>query len=186
MTFEREELRDRYFSWLLSLIEEDCEVNPWDYEKLLRLLYSREFYWTLDMDENRALDGIDLRISYIDKNELIDSDYILDAIGGPCTILEMLIALADRYEVHVMSNTEYGNRTGEWFWLMINNLGLMRTCENDDFDSGLANHILDVFLNREYTYDGRGGLFYIPQPRRDLRNVEIWYQINWYFTEVFE
>lgn len=181
-------IKDEYFAWLLGLISEDCDYDPWNYEPLLRLLYSREFYWdrNIPLDENRSFDGKDLRIRYVDDNQLLNQEHILDILEGPCTVLEMLIGLAVRIEVHIMSNSEYGNRTGEWFFDMLDNMGLL---ENTDFGSinlTKANHIIDVFLNRDYDANGKGGLFYIQNSTKDLRKAEIWYQMNWYFSMVLD
>lgn len=42
----------------------------------------------------------------------------------PCSVLEMIIALAIRLEEHIMDDPDIGNRTGQWFWDMIVSLGL--------------------------------------------------------------
>ena len=40
------------------------------------------------------------------------------------------------------------------------------------------------FMNRDYDSNGRGGLFIVNNPRQDLREVEIWYQMHWYLNEL--
>ena len=42
----------------------------------------------------------------------------------PCSVLEMMIALSMRCEEQIMDDPDIGNRTGQWFWDMIDNLGL--------------------------------------------------------------
>lgn len=147
------------------------------YHELMYYLYSREFYWSEDipMDRNRALDGIALREKY---------GYPGDVMDEPCSVLEMLIALACRIENQLMHNFDEGDRTAQWFWIMATNLGLNRL-DDDNFDLDTADFFVDRFLNREYNYNGEGGgLFVVENPRQDMRDVEIWYQVNWYLTEM--
>ena len=108
---------------------------------------------------------------------------LLDVV--PCSVLEMMLALSIRCEEHIMDDPEIGNRTGEWFWIMIVNLGL-GSMDDTRYDEEYVDDILDKFLNREYDADGTGGLFPVRNPRYaqyDLRNVDIWYQLNWYLQE---
>ena len=69
------------------------------------------------------------------------------------------------------------------FWIMLDNLGLS---EMDDmhFDINIVEQAVDRFLDRDYMADGDGGLFILEFPRRDLRGVEIWYQMCWYLDEL--
>lgn len=81
-----------------------------------------------------------------------------------------------------MTNDEIGDRTPLWFWGMIGNLGL-RGMTDDIFDERVVDEITERFLARDYSYNGRGGLFYVSKPRMDMRDVEIWYQMMWYLDE---
>ena len=84
-----------------------------------------------------------------------------------------------------MEDPEIGNRTGEWFFVMIDSLGL-GGMDDAYFDEGRAREILSRFLNRDYAPDGRGGLFTLPDAPRDLRQVDIWYQMMWYLSRLVE
>lgn len=127
------------------------------------------------MDRNRAADGIDLRYKYGCDNDILDE---------PCSILEMLIALAVRIENQIMNDYDSGDRTSQWFWLMLTNLGLNRM-DDDHYDEETVDWFLDRFLNREYDCNGEGGgLFILERPFDDLREVEIWVQANWYLGEM--
>ena len=82
-----------------------------------------------------------------------------------------------------MTNYDEGNRTSQWFWIMLTNLGL-NGMDDDHFDEYEANRIIDRFLNREYEADGsEGGIFVLEKPFRDLRDVELWIQANWFIGE---
>ena len=96
-------------------------------------------------------------------------------------MLEMLVALCCRIEDNIMADSDYGDRTGTWFWGMIDNLGL-KTMTDPRFDIQQTSKIIDKFIHREYASDGTGGLVHIPNSDRDLRLVEIWSQVMWYLS----
>lgn len=180
------ELVSRYFDWMYRLVADDR--YPKSYRKLFSRLHDTEFTYTIPMDGNRAEDGIDLRYRFGRENAYPDAIVasLLDVV--PCSILEMMIALSIRCEEHIMDNPEIGNRTGEWFWEMIVNLGL-GSMDDARYDEAYVDDILERFLNREYEADGTGGLFTVRNPRYaqyDLRNVDIWYQLNWYVSGISE
>lgn len=180
----RNELNDIYFNWMYELVSSDTRyAKKLSYRKLLYLLHSMEFTYTIDMDGNRYEDGIDLRYRFGYENNLPDAmiaDYLDDK---PCSILEMLIALSIRLEEQIMDDPAIGDRTGEWFWNMIVNLGL-HSMDDERFNRACAVDILTKFLNRDYERNGKGGLFTVHHCREDLRNVEIWYQACWYLDEM--
>ena len=165
-------MREKYYRWLIGLVANDGYHEKY-YSKLFRILFSTEFTWTIRLDANRAADGIELRKWYQDAT----GDYC--GVENPCSILEMMVALAVRCEETIMCNDDFGDRTGDWFWGMIVDLGLDK--EDDSFiNESYVHCTLETFLNRRYTSDGKGGLFHIPGINQDLRKVEIWYQCMWY------
>jgi hypothetical protein len=95
----------------------------------------------------------------------------------------MMIALSIRLEEDFMDDPLYGNRTGQWFWQMVVNLGL-GSMTDERFDRRYVRERIDIFLNREYKPDGEGGLFILRDCKYDLRDVEIWYQLNWYLDHI--
>lgn len=168
-------LKREYFEWMCALICDKKYIGHASYNKLLKYLNNKKFAYIMPLDENRLLDGLDLRFRFADENS-----YYID---GDCSILEMMVALSLRCEEHIMSDDEIGNRTGRWFWEMIDNLGL-ESMYDDNFDKVYADKIIYRFLNREYEPNGDGGLFTIHNRNVDLRKVEIWYQLMWYLDEV--
>jgi hypothetical protein len=95
----------------------------------------------------------------------------------------MMIALAIRCEESITDDPRKGDRTGQWFWGMVRNLGL-GGMYNDIFDAQIADDIIERFLDREYEPDGRGGLFTIRDCDCDLRDAEIWHQLCWYLNTI--
>ena len=55
---------------------------------------------------------------------------------------------------------------------------------DDVFNRQYVEAAVTGLLNREYEPDGKGGLFTIKDCDRDLRTVEIWYQLCWYLDEI--
>jgi hypothetical protein len=171
-----------YFSWLCSkVLDQQSNIK---YNILMSYLYDYIFIPVIDMDTNRAEDGKALRRRF-EIEENIPRDLIISTFStrSNCSILEMMIALAIRCEESIMSDEEYGDRTGLWFWNMIASLGL-GTMNDSRFDEHYVSIVLDRFINRQYKRNGEGGLFTIDGIKRDMRNVEIWYQMNWYLDNL--
>lgn len=177
-------VNDQYFGWLSSLVRGNRFSNAVTYNKLLMCLHETEFRYLILMDKNRAEDGIALRYRFAITQGYEDSpEIITDYLDGPCSVLEMMIALALHCEEHIMDDARYGNRTGQWFWSMIVNLGLGAMTDKR-FDRRLVEEAIDRFLDRDYEPDGRGGLFRIKHCNRDLRHVEIFHQMCWYLNSI--
>lgn len=176
----RERIGDEYFNWLFELVYEGRYTAPGPYSKLLTHLHDTEFRYSIPNDQNRAEDGVDLRWRFVcDKDCRSRYPYL----AGPCSMLEMLVALAIRCEESIMDEAHMGDRTAQWFWGMIVNLGLGPMVDYH-YDAKEVDQCINRFLNREYSPDGRGGLFTIRGCDRDLRTVEIWYQLCWYLDSI--
>jgi hypothetical protein len=142
-------------------------------------LHSVEFIFSIPMDVNRAKDGEDLRYRFgLDKGW---TDIPLE-LQGPCSVLEMMVALSVRCEETIMDDPRIGDRTGQWFWGMISSLGLGSMMDNQ-FDKEYVDSVIHRFLKREYEPNGKGGLFTVKRCRYDLRSFEIWYQMCWYLDK---
>lgn len=179
MTF-KDKITNEYFEWMVSLVSGNRFPKSISYRKLLTQLHNTEFVYSIPKDENRADDGIDLRYRF---SFLTGKGDISEYLDGPCSVLEMMIALSIRCEESIMDDPVIGDRTGQWFWEMITNLGL-GSMHDGQFDRRYVKERLSRFLNREYEPDGRGGLFTVRHCNRDLRDVEIWYQLCYYLDEI--
>ncbi len=175
------ELFDRYFDWMYQLVVDDRYSNK-SYRKLFARLHDTEFTYTIPMDGNRAEDGIDLRYRFGREQNYSDAMIASFLDDRPCSVLEMMIALSIRCEEHIMDDPDIGNRTGQWFWGMLVSLGLGSMCDVR-FDRYVVDRTLERFLDREYERNGEGGLFTVNNGR-DMRTTEIWYQMNYYLSEV--
>lgn len=167
-------LYNRYFDWLCDLVCRQRYSKAISFRKLLTRLHETEFTYLIPRDKNRAMDGIDLRWRFSLEYDLDSGD-----LDGPCSVLEMMVALAIRCEEDYMDDPGVGDRTGQWFWGMIVNLGL-GSMTDTRYDERVVDDILQRFLNREYEPDGKGGLFTVRNCNFDLRDVEIWVQMCYY------
>lgn len=173
-------LAKTYYDWLLNIV---CDrEHQIDYADLLSTLFDTEFYCSFEMDKNRVGDGLDLRSRFIYEMRL--SDRVLNTkLDGPCTFLEMMIALASRCELEIMSDDGYGDRTANWFWSMIHNMGLENMYAHY-FDINYVSKILDDIIHRRYSREGRHNLFYVDGSEVDMRKLEIWKQMNYWLQNI--
>lgn len=179
----QDELRSLYFDWMCDLVYDDRYSKKLSYHKLLERLHEVDFEYTIAMDGNRAADGTDLRYRFAYENSY-DSRMVAAYLDNrPCSILEMMIAIAIRCEERIMGDPDIGDRTGQWFWNMIVNLGL-GSMTDAKFDDRYVDFVISRFLKRQYERNGKGGLFTVEHCTHDLRDVEIWYQMCWYLDEI--
>ena len=176
----RDQIINDYFEWLWNFTK--CRGHSQN-RKIITLLHNIEFRYSIPMDANREEDGIDLRYRFITEVG-IPKNYqeVYAYLDGPCSVLEMMIALAIRCEESIMDDPDIGDRTSEWFWLMMKNLGLDYMSDRK-FDRDIAEEKISIFLDRRYKRNGEGGVFVV-NGRRDLRKVEIWYQMCWYLDTI--
>lgn len=203
----KEELWDvEYIRWLTSLIDynpkvcitamgEGVELDKLAYEydativskysNLLSFLFNMEFYWfdEHETDESRAIDGKRLREQFMAEND-ITPDLILQ---GPCRVLEMLVALAQRAEF-TMYDPWKGDRTYKWFWIFMRNLGLDYLIDdNCTGDAETYVHmVITRWLDRRFDSNGNKSPFPIKSRHEDMRKVDIWYQLQWWLSENYD
>lgn len=178
------DILNNYFEWLCRLVCRDRFSDSISYRKLLMHLHSTEFYYSIPKDEDRAGEGVNLRWRFVCENDFgCNPVAVLNEMDGPCSVLEMMIALAIYCEEHIMDDPGVGDRTGQWFWGMVVNLGLGGMTD-DHFDRRIVEDTITRFLDRKYEPDGKGGLFRIKNSKRDLRKVEIFYQLCWYLNSI--
>lgn len=170
-----------YFNWLYdNVLKVYDPKSPLSYSQVLNEMHNIKFDDSVPNDDNRARDGLELRDEFISSLKEIEvEDYTqLQSLGG-CSLLEMLIALARRADYIV----EYGQQA--WFKIFMENLDLWKYADSDWTPrSGMkVKKALDDFNHRNYTRNGRGGVFPLRKPKKDQRALELWYQMSAYMTE---
>lgn len=175
-----DDLRTEYNSWLI----EKTGLFENHFVKLGHALIEKEFYYFLENDINRAIDGEQVRNDFI--HETLWDDY--SALNGPCNCLEMLYGLAKRINEIIYDPDNQIDTTQESIFCMLQNLGLLKF---DDYHyeqrggNEAVFRILEIFLERSYDRFGNGGLFPNKNSKKDQRKVEIWYQMAEYVNNKF-
>lgn len=184
------DMLEEYFDWLYDKMTNRLGSRRKSYHKLFTALFDKPFTcssktsdFAIAYDFNRLEDGLNLRKRFADEYGY-SREIVEKRLNIPCSILEVMCALAIRCEETLMDDPKYGDRTGQWFWDMVRSLGLLNM-DDARFDGDFTETVLDRFLKREYTHDGRGGLFYIRGSIVDLRRIEIWYQLCRYIDAYY-
>ena len=160
---------NRYLDFLCKMVGRYRE-----YFLLLEHLHRIEFYSLIPYDENRAYDGEELWELYIRCSEP-------PVPRRPCTVLEMLIGLSKRLE-YCLLDTPWERDLGGWFWILIDNLDLLGF-HNEGYNEHVVDFRVINFLDRRYSRNGDGGLFPLSKFKGDVRDIEIWKQMNIWLSE---
>ena len=173
-----------YFHWLTDQtylkLEEFMDVASMvRMFELMEVLHSIEFVCFVMNYDNRASDGKYMRTIFLEENPQFEDDLRSEFNIHPCTWLEMLIALASRMSF-ITSKT-----VGECFLYLLRNLGFIAT---DKYfvqtDPEFIRHVCGRVNNRQYAFNGRGGLFPLKEPTNPPQTeVEIWDQMHAWIHE---
>lgn len=174
-----EPLDELYFKWLYEQVAEpeirDQELTYW---KVLRILFTTEFICVVANDENRIIDGKALRHEFLDNTGIPNDD--LHWMSLECSVLELMVGLVRRFEFEAVGRAHY------WFWVLMENIGLIGYSDQRRFTKALINRIhsiLDDVIHRNYEPSGLGGFFPLQESRYDQRDRELWYQMSDYILE---
>lgn len=158
-----------YYDWLLNHIKLRNNISL--YNDILEILFSTEFIWLISGDDNRASDGLYLRMAFFNETGI---EYISP---DGCSILECLVAFSGVLEFQT------GDPKAYWFWVMISNLGLL----DDGIGVNIIDDILHNFIWRRFDYYGNGSIFPNPWTKQDQRKVEMLYQFfEFYLNQMDE
>lgn len=168
-------LDDRYLTWLYGQVAVvKTRKSSRTFWNLFRQLFSTEFAWFIPNDDNRAEDGRELRCEWATNTKTeVDSNWL--SLG--CSFLELLIGLSRRLAF------ETDGDAPNWFWHLINNLGLLGYHDRSNFRAEDVEDIISAVIWRTYEPNGNGGLFPLQHTRNDQRRVEIWYQLSEYLLQ---
>ena len=175
-----DQIKKEYFA---HLVEEVCDKNHHkvDYIPLLDLLNSIPFDCAIQEDHSRVADGAFLR-----KKWLVDegwSDYMYVFEDTEVTVLEVLVALAERIEYQV-GNIMLGNHTADRFWELLDNLDISKYSA-DNYKPLNIREKVTVWMERKFKSDGKGSPFPVKHPEKDLRTRDMWGQMGEYLMEKY-
>lgn len=173
------DIKKEYYDYLRNIIQLDS-----DYNNLIDYLYSTEFKTVVPDDNNRAIDGMDLRYRFLyeagadEQSAMIIKD---TELAGPCTVLEMMIALAIKMDEELLYDWELGPRQHIWFYQMLKSMHIDKYT-NDRFEDILVYKAVTDMMLYNIAANGSGGLFTFRNVDIDARDLSIWYQMNHYVT----
>lgn len=173
-----------YFDVLYDIVAADREdVTDMSYRMLLGVLDSVEFKDTRGIDGNRIQDAQELRADLIAENDL-DHTYVRPFEN--VSLLEVMIAIAQR-----LGQITGDEDTAFWFWEMVSNLVLDGIDDTEFWSDPESNEAeildrADDVIGINYDRDGLGGLFLLREgvAPQDMRDTELWYQMQYYANEV--
>lgn len=170
---------DAYFDWLVD------KLDGADYICLFEFLHSIEFVPVLSEDLNRSNDGAYQRWIF---HEETGEDVPSSEWGEySCSVLEMMSSVSDAMH-DMMYEPDNGSSSAFWFHILLDNLKLYKMTDAYFYKHRNASEecldIVEKLLNREYDRDGIGSMFPMPGETEDMRNKEIWYQMNSYCDRI--
>ena len=156
-----------YYIWLSELVG-----NRGAHSKLIKHLDTMAYMWVMVLDSNRASGGKNLRTRYAYETSIDEED----VRNGPCTVLEMLISVADHMVDQLDADISY------WFWVLMNNLGLDEYTD-DNYDTKEVEMIVNKWLQHDYMPNGFGSIFPLKHFSGDCRYLDVWSQMNEWIKE---
>lgn len=180
-----DEIKTAYMNWLLSLI------GGRSYFHLCKELHKTIFRWHVSNDDNRIDDARGLKERFVwTIYQAPANRVIMQWIEGPCSVFEVLVALSERMADQLDELTGSGGHPEKCFVEFLVNLRLGGFTDGQSpngFSAIQELRIGDIcqrLVERTYDADGRGGLFPLKKwPRKDRRDVELWYQMMDYLAE---
>jgi hypothetical protein len=182
-------LIETYFEWLRREAFPGPKQRK-EFEGVLRVLHDIPFYWTLWSDENRAGDALAFRqfefLGFQQDLDKLDQHWLQEWAQATPSVLEVLLAISRRWVYYFEGPVStYFNH-------------LFRNMQFDKFpgrslSSGGENQVrirVDEWLSRQFEPNGQGSPF--PVNRQvaldvlDMRQVDIWGQMNAYSYEHFQ
>lgn len=159
--------RNAYLRWLANLVG----VNATDpYFTILCRMDDFIFVPMIDFDENREMDGLELRRNFTFEKPRFKA---ITEGSQECSMLELIIGIANRMSYMIDQDV------ATCFWHIMANLGLDGNPSIDEVEEAM-----ETIQNRTYDFNGaNGGLFPVSHTERDFRKLEIFQQMNEYLVE---
>jgi hypothetical protein len=166
MTTDRA-IRHEYLEWLILQIGDETvdDIHP-----VCTQMHQKEFVWFISNDDNRLQDGLDLRLEFLYETGKDVPSEALRLVH--VSVLEVLVALARRIDFQNSMGVDNAA------WMLMSHLGLdkyrgrLTPRKREEVDE-----ILERLIWRQYEFDGTGSFFPLAWPERDMRRLEIWYQM---------
>ena len=173
------DIKTEYFHHLVSMVV-DRKHPRIDYIPLLDLLHSMKFELELPEDEDRVKDGAYLRDKWLSEEGIYE--YLSEFDGEKVSVLEVLVALADRLSFQIGNNCTGDHGIQQCFWEILSNLGLEKYSAGNYKPINIKEKVR-AWMLRRIRKDGLGGAFPLQNSRFDQKKAPIWQQMNDYILE---
>lgn len=174
----------KYYQWLTEWAKTLCSPYGGPYDELMHDLYICPFEAYVAGDENRIEDVYRLHELFASENSIPKNEVDRAVSNLPVSLLEVMLAMAYRCENDIMGDGET-DRLSAWFFDMLC-CAELDDMTDDNYDPVYVEFVLERIIGRTYEKNGRGGLFIVNRPTRDLRKTELWYQMCWHLSELVE
>ena len=111
------DLGEQYYDWLHKIVCGEWEPRNLSFHRLLMYLHNRTYIPACEMDQCRAEDGVNLRYRFASECDIPYDKIDAEFHGVPCSMLEMMVALAVRIEEHIMEDS-----SASGIWLSVSGL----------------------------------------------------------------
>lgn len=201
--YEEDNIKEAYFDYIytisgLGVNDKNESLSKREFGNLLNEI---QFTFVNPKDDSRAADGTALRYSFamtmrdayfseIDFDEY--KECVKKALNGPCSVLEMMVALAQKIE-NIAADPDYPDRTSMWINKMICSLGITgyqhSYIQKHPEWKETVRGVVEKANNREYEPNGKGGYFHIipnteEEKNVDVRELTIWNQAMMYLNTI--
>lgn len=182
-------LTETFFEWLRSEAFADTTERR-VYEGCLRTLHDIPFYWTHWSDENRAGDALVFRqsefLGFQRDLDRLDQQWLEAWATAAPSVLEVLLGIARRWTFYYEGAVQF------YFWHLFRNMefdrypGKIISSANQEQIRQRA----DDWMARQFQPNGHGSPFPVNNQVAfdilDMREIEIWGQMNAYSAEHFQ
>lgn len=175
-----------WVKWLLLQVDyEKRYAYGLHIHQVMDALSNISFEPMIQEDVGEVQNVLTMRGYWLEDQGLLDDSAKVYGYFGDVTILEILACLAMRME-EIMLDASYGDRTGQWFFTMLHNLGLLDERFRDENLKGKKNtyilHIVYEQVRGFLTRDTVGTYPFNLPNREEERHMSLWMQANAYLN----
>jgi hypothetical protein len=165
-----------YLTWL----REKSDISS----DLSRFLFETDFEWSVDEDEIRVRDALELRKIYADEvgaaaeKSKRDIDRIWKTIYGKCSVFELLISMAKHID-QMVNEGEDDSMIPDFMKIFVDNVGWSKKEDEAHWKT-----CTDHFMSRKYHHNGsHGGIFIVHDHTVHMEELGLWKQLNVWLNE---
>lgn len=172
-----EQLVALYHAWQVYTVAQMPQ-----YESLFEMLDDIVYAFSNPSDGNRYEDGVGLRYKFAYDNTINYAEVAALLDTKPCTVLEMILAIACKMENMVEQPSFPYEFVPKYLNVMLRNLEIA-TMTNDNINKAYVEFAINKFINRLYDpITGRGSLFPNVSNLPNYNHRDIWSQCMHYLT----